>query len=37
VANQELLETMIGYSFEQGLTRRKLSIEEIFHPATLDL
>jgi 4,5-dihydroxyphthalate decarboxylase len=37
VANQELLETMIEYSFEQGLTRRKLSIEEIFHPATLDL
>lgn len=37
VANRALLETMIEYSFEQGLSRRKLSVEEIFHPATLDL
>jgi 4,5-dihydroxyphthalate decarboxylase len=36
-ANRELIETMIDYSFEQGLTKRRLSVEEIFHPATLEL
>lgn len=36
-ANKGMLQTLIDYSFEQKLTPRKLTIEEIFAPATLDL
>ncbi len=32
-----LLETMAGYAFEQGLTGRKVEVDELFYPATLDL
>jgi len=36
-ANRPMLETIIDYSFEQGLTPQKAKIEELFAPATLDL
>src|SRR5665213_1160181 len=36
-ANTEILETITDYSFEQGLTSRKLDLEEIFYPPTLEL
>ena len=36
-ANRHLLETLIQYSFEQGLSDRLVSIEEIFYSPTLDL
>ena len=35
--NRKALETLFRYSYDQGLSKRKLSIEELFHPATLDL
>lgn len=35
-ANRAALEAMTRYSFEQGLAVRKLSVEEIFAPTTLD-
>lgn len=35
--NAPMLETLIEYSFEQKLTPRKLALEEIFAPSTLDL
>ena len=35
--NQQMLQTLIDYSFEQKLTARKLKLEEIFAPSTLDL
>jgi 4,5-dihydroxyphthalate decarboxylase len=36
-ANKAMLETMIDYSFEQGLTPRKLKVEELFAESTLGL
>jgi 4,5-dihydroxyphthalate decarboxylase len=36
-ANQSMLETIIAYSHEQGLTPRKLTIPELFAESTLDL
>ncbi len=36
-SNRDLLETIATYSYEQGLTPRKLSLEEVFAPSTLDL
>lgn len=36
-ANRKLLETLIDFSFEQGLTRRKMRVEELFAECTLDL
>jgi 4,5-dihydroxyphthalate decarboxylase len=36
-ANRNMLETIIDYSFEQGLTPKKLKIEELFAPSTLEL
>jgi 4,5-dihydroxyphthalate decarboxylase len=36
-ANRGVLEAITQFSFEQGLTPRKLQLEEVFHPATLDL
>jgi 4,5-dihydroxyphthalate decarboxylase len=36
-ANRKVLEAITQFSFEQGLTPRMLRLEEVFHPATLDL
>jgi 4,5-dihydroxyphthalate decarboxylase len=36
-ANRAMLETLISYSHEQGLTPRKLKIEELFAESTLEL
>jgi len=36
-ANRSVLEAITKFSFEQGLTPRMLKLEEVFHPATLDL
>jgi 4,5-dihydroxyphthalate decarboxylase len=36
-ANRKDLEALIQFSFEQGLTPRTLSVDEVFHPATLQL
>ena len=35
--NRKALETLLQYSYEQGLSRRQLKIEDIFHPSTLEL
>jgi 4,5-dihydroxyphthalate decarboxylase len=34
--NRKTLETMTRYSYEQGLAVRKLSVEELFVPGTLE-
>ena len=36
-ANQRLLETLTQYVYGQGLTSRRVDIEEIFAPSTLGL
>jgi 4,5-dihydroxyphthalate decarboxylase len=36
-ANRRMLQTIIDYSHEQGLTRDKLKLEELFAPSTLDV
>jgi 4,5-dihydroxyphthalate decarboxylase len=36
-ANRETLETAFAYSYEQGLSARRMQLEEIFYPATLEL
>ena len=36
-ANRKMLETLIEYSHEQGLTKQKLAVEELFAPSTLAL
>jgi len=36
-ANRRVLDAITQFSFEQGLTPRKLQLDEVFHPATLDL
>jgi len=35
--NRKTLEALFRYSHEQGLASRKLTIEELFHPSTLEL
>jgi 4,5-dihydroxyphthalate decarboxylase len=35
--NRKSLEALFRYSHEQGLADRKLTIEELFHPSTLEL
>jgi 4,5-dihydroxyphthalate decarboxylase len=35
--NRKALETLLQYAHEQGLAKRKLKIEELFHPSTLEL
>jgi 4,5-dihydroxyphthalate decarboxylase len=35
--NRKALEALFQYSFEQGLCSRMLTIEEVFHPASLEL
>jgi 4,5-dihydroxyphthalate decarboxylase len=36
-ANRKMLETLIDFSYEQGLTEKKLKVEELFAASTLDL
>ena len=36
-ANRAMLDTIIDYSYEQGLTPRKMKVEELFAEQTLDL
>jgi 4,5-dihydroxyphthalate decarboxylase len=36
-ANQAMLDTITGYSHEQGLTPRQMKAEELFAESTLDL
>ena len=36
-ANQAMLDTIVGYSYEQGLTSRKMTIRELFAESTLEL
>ena len=36
-ANRKVLEALFRYSYEQGLASRQLTIEELFHPTTLEL
>ena len=36
-ANRKELELVMRYTYEQGLAKRKLKLEEIFHPSTLEL
>lgn len=36
-ANRKALETLFQYSYEQGLARHKLSVDELFHSSTLEL
>ncbi|MHC4836271.1 MAG: ABC transporter substrate-binding protein, partial [Planctomycetota bacterium] len=35
--NRKALEALFQYSYEQGLAAKKLTIEELFCPSTLDL
>jgi 4,5-dihydroxyphthalate decarboxylase len=35
--NRKVLETLFRYSYEQGLAKRELTIEELFEPSTLKL
>ena len=35
--NRKALETLFQYSYEQGLAKQKLEVEEVFHPSTLAL
>jgi 4,5-dihydroxyphthalate decarboxylase len=36
-ANQAMLDTIIGFSHEQGLTPRKMTVKELFAESTLGL
>ncbi len=36
-ANRPMLEALIEYSLEQGLTSKKMKVEELFAKSTLDL
>jgi 4,5-dihydroxyphthalate decarboxylase len=36
VPNRKALETLFMYSYEQGLASRKLTIEELFHPSSIE-
>jgi 4,5-dihydroxyphthalate decarboxylase len=36
-ANRKMLETLIDFSHEQGLTSKKMQVEELFAASTLDL
>ncbi len=35
-ANRKELELVMRYTYEQGLVKRRLTFEELFHPSTLD-
>ena len=34
--NRKALEALFQYSYEQGLASRKLTIEELFHPSSIE-
>ena len=36
-ANRKELELVMRYTHEQGLAKRRIRVDEIFHPSTLDL
>jgi 4,5-dihydroxyphthalate decarboxylase len=36
-ANRPMLQTIIDFSHEQGLTKQKQKIEDLFAPSTLEL
>ena len=36
-ANRKELDLVMRYTHEQGLTKRRAKVEEIFHPSTLEL
>jgi 4,5-dihydroxyphthalate decarboxylase len=36
-ANRKELELVMRYTYEQGLAKRRLEVDEVFHPSTLDL
>ena len=36
-ANRKELELVMRYTHEQGLAKRRLSVQEVFHPSTLEL
>ena len=36
-SNRKALEALFQYSHEQGLAKRRLTIEELFHASTIDL
>ena len=36
-ANRKELELVMRYTHEQGLAKRRLEVDEIFHPSTLKL
>jgi 4,5-dihydroxyphthalate decarboxylase len=36
-ANRKELEAVMRYVYEQGLVKRRLKFEELFHPSTLEL
>jgi 4,5-dihydroxyphthalate decarboxylase len=35
--NRDMIQTIIDFSYEQGLTKQKMKIEELFAPSTLEL
>ncbi len=35
--NRKTIDALFQYSYEQGMAKRKLTIEELFHPSTLNL
>ena len=35
--NRKALEALFQYSHEQGLARKQLRIEDLFHPSTMEL
>ena len=35
--NRHVVETLLGYLYEQGLAEKKVNVEELFAPNTLDL
>jgi 4,5-dihydroxyphthalate decarboxylase len=35
-ANRKELEAVMRYMHDQGLTKRRVGVEEIFHPSTLE-
>ena len=36
-ANRKELELVTRYTHEQGLAKRRVGVEELFHPSTLEL
>ncbi len=35
-ANRHVLETLVQYSYEQGLIKKRMNLEDLFAPNTLD-